>query len=194
MTEDNTFRVWIGCLACYNGGDLIGQWYDADEAGDVTSTSLHLRDSVPGVSDGDTYYVRGDVNPHEELWCFDIENAPKGHRSEMSPMEAQRLADVMESLGDNADAFAAWCANTGADFTEDSVSDFEDHFHGRHDSFRDYADEYAEQLLDEAKASLRIDDDHPLIRHFDWEAYADEMESDYFTEDAPGGGVYIFSN
>lgn len=195
MSDDNTFRVWIGCLACYNGGGVVGQWYDADEAGEVTSTQVHKADRRRGHAEGDTFYVSGDPNPHEELWCFDIENAPQGHRGEMSPMEAQRLADILEAIDeDKRDAFAAWCANTGADFSEDNVSDFEDHFHGRHDSFRDYADEWAGEMLDSAKEQLGIDDDHPLIRLFDFDAYASELESDYFTEDAPDGGVFIFSN
>lgn len=195
MSDDNTFRVWIGCLACYNAGNLVGAHWDANEAGEVTSTDVHERGGAKGHADGDTFYVLGDPNPHEEIWCFDIENAPKGHRHEMSPMEAQRLADVLEAVDeDKRDAFAAWCANTGADFSEDNVSDFEDHFHGHHESFRDYADEWAEEMLGAAKAQLGIDDDHPLIRHFDFKAYASELESDYFTEDAPDGGVFVFSN
>ena len=27
-------RVWIGCLACYNEGNLVGDWFDADVADD----------------------------------------------------------------------------------------------------------------------------------------------------------------
>jgi antirestriction protein len=181
-TDDTTFRVWIGCYACYNDGRLIGKWYDASEAGEVTPEDIH-----------------GGPTSHEELNCFDIENAPKGHRNEMSPMEAQRLADVMEAVGDNADAFAAWCANTGADFNEDNVSDFEDHFHGEHGSFRDYADELAEETLrqynitDENGGPNR--EPHFAWQYFDWEKHANELlNSDYFTEDAPDGGVFIFSN
>lgn len=179
MSDDNTFRVWIGCLACYNNGRLVGQWHDADQAGDVTPEDVH-----------------GKPTSHEEIWCFDIENAPKGHREEMSPMEAQRLADVMEAVGDNAEAFAAYCANTGADFTEDSVSDFEDHFHGRHDSFRDYADELAEETLTQLGITYESGDrETPFAyQYFDWESHANDMlHSGYWTEDAEDGGVYVFS-
>jgi antirestriction protein len=178
--DDNTFRVWIGCLACYNNGRNPGRWVDADEAGEITPEDIH----------------QGPTS-HEELWCFDIENAPKGHREEMSPYEAQRIADLMETVGENADAFAAWCSHIGADFTEDSVSDFEDHFHGHHESFRDYADELAEDTLNSLGHTYESGDrEMPFVRqYFDWELHARELLlGGYFTEDAPDGGVYIFSS
>lgn len=25
-------KVWVGCLGCYNGGALVGEWFDAGEA------------------------------------------------------------------------------------------------------------------------------------------------------------------
>ena len=36
MTDANAPRVWIGCLECGNAGSLVGDWYDATEAGDIT--------------------------------------------------------------------------------------------------------------------------------------------------------------
>jgi hypothetical protein len=27
-------RAWVGCLACYNDGRLVGSWMDGEEAGD----------------------------------------------------------------------------------------------------------------------------------------------------------------
>lgn len=42
-TTDTTPRVWIGCLACYNTGRLVGDWHDAIGAADVTTTDVHGR-------------------------------------------------------------------------------------------------------------------------------------------------------
>ena len=36
-TTDTTPRAWIGCLACYNEGRLVGDWYDAINAAEVTT-------------------------------------------------------------------------------------------------------------------------------------------------------------
>lgn len=40
-TTDTTPRVWIGCLACYNSGRLVGDWHDAIGAVDVTTADVH---------------------------------------------------------------------------------------------------------------------------------------------------------
>ena len=38
---DTTPRVWIGCLACYNAGSLVGDWFDAATADEVTTYDVH---------------------------------------------------------------------------------------------------------------------------------------------------------
>lgn len=35
-------KAWVGCLSCYNNGDLVGEWFEAAEAADVTLDVLHL--------------------------------------------------------------------------------------------------------------------------------------------------------
>ena len=70
---DETPRVWIGCLAHYNEGYLIGDWFDAVGADEVSLADVH----------------RGSGRPYaacEELWCFDLELIPVD--GEMSPHEA----------------------------------------------------------------------------------------------------------
>lgn len=61
-TIDTTPRVWIGCLQCYNEGNLVGDWYSASEADKITTSKVHERVINPGT--------------HEELWCLDHENLP----------------------------------------------------------------------------------------------------------------------
>lgn len=43
---ETTPRVWIGCLACYNEGRLVGDWHDALGADEVTSEDVHGVGSV----------------------------------------------------------------------------------------------------------------------------------------------------
>lgn len=59
--------VWIGCLACYNGGRLVGDWHDAEDAGEVTPEDLH-----------------GNPTARDEMWVFDLEGFPSS-TGEMSP-------------------------------------------------------------------------------------------------------------
>lgn len=34
-------RAWVGCLACYNEGNLNGDWYSATDAAHVDIDELH---------------------------------------------------------------------------------------------------------------------------------------------------------
>ena len=45
-------RVWIGCLACYNSGQLVGHWYPATEAGDVDLDSIRANAWDEGLREG----------------------------------------------------------------------------------------------------------------------------------------------
>ena len=168
------FKVWVGCLACYNAGRLNGQWMDAEEAPEWKCDRAH----------------------HEEFWCFDIEAPHASLRHEMSPMEAAAIAEALAEVQANFHppvAYLAWCANVGADVKEyaDNQSSFEDGFCGTWDSPRDYADDWAEQMI----ASHFPDGNEFVERYFDWDKHCDEMfeHGPFWTEDADGGGVYIFN-
>ncbi len=41
---DNEYRVWVGCLACYNAGTLVGSWFAADEC---PTDEAEFADMVP---------------------------------------------------------------------------------------------------------------------------------------------------
>jgi len=104
MVSDETFRVWVGCLACYNEGRSVGEWFDADDAPtemDDFLTHVKHRASFP---------------PHEELWCFETENSPVS--GEMSPMDARYYAEMLEDLTIPAGALAAWIDNQNGDIDE----------------------------------------------------------------------------
>ena len=180
MTEESTgFEVWIGCLACYNAGNLRGQWYPASEAGEVTPNELHNGPGWRGVTEP--------AHPHEELWVMDTDNAPAGYNREMSPSEAQEVADRLAELGDGGPAYFAYADALGGDLPD--VEEFRDAYEGTFETFRDYADELADELT-----SVSKDADDLLSRYFDYAAFARDLllGGDYFTEPAPEGGVYVF--
>lgn len=62
-STDTTPRVWTSSFGAYNEGYLIGEWFDATEAADVTAKQLF---------EGTPYRWTGD----EELHCFDTECIP----------------------------------------------------------------------------------------------------------------------
>ena len=164
---DTTPRVWIGCLACYNDGRLVGDWFDADTADEVT-----------------TYDVHGDsrADSHEELWVFDHENIPV--RGEMDPLTAAAwgrcLAEVDERL---RPALCAWVESgnyvTEGDTDLPSISDFEDSYQGHWESFEDYARQLA-GVPEE------------IANYFDWDSWTSDLAFDCPNYDDPEGGVFVF--
>lgn len=168
---DTTPRVWVGCLACYNAGRLVGHWCDATGADEITTADVH-----------------GHASSHEELWCFDIENIPV--RREMSPSEAAEWGRVFDEVDEHQrEALYAWVASGDyvAEGTGDlpSTSDFEERYCGEWESF----DDYARQLADDI--GLLNDVPEEIARFFDWESWTRDLAFDYSIVDADTG-VYVF--
>ena len=153
--------VWVGRLACYNEGNLLGQWFPAERAGEVTPEDLH-----------------GSPTAHEELWCLDHEGFP-AHTGEMPPLAAA-WGGLFDEVGEAQWlALLAWVENgayvVGSDGLPD-LSSFEDRYRGCWDSFGDYL---AEQI-DEMQWSWP-----------DEAAYERDARFDYEVIDAPEGEVFI---
>ena len=75
-------KAWVGCLNCYNNASLVGEWFDATEAADVTLTVLHLE--------------HPQHEGCEELWVFDVDGIPVSE--EMSPLEAANWGNLLNSV------------------------------------------------------------------------------------------------
>ncbi|MDO5501213.1 MAG: antirestriction protein ArdA, partial [Propionibacteriaceae bacterium] len=63
IATDETPRIWVGCLHCYNSGDLVGEWFDAVDADTITLADVHK-------GSGKRYVAC------EELWVLDHDNIP----------------------------------------------------------------------------------------------------------------------
>jgi antirestriction protein len=164
-------RVWIGCLACYNEGLLSGEWYDADQADEVTIGD------VCGTKDED----------HEELWVFDHEGFGPLLRGECAPATAYRLATLVDELDDQyRHAFGCYLELAGMSADDESLSAFEDAYRGRWDSEVDYAKHYAEET-----DAMPPTDAWP-IAYVDWDQAAEDLFQGLWTDKADGGGVHVF--
>lgn len=179
-TINETPRVWVGCLGCYNAGALVGEWIDAEDAEDVTVRGLH--DANPQALTADPY-----ASAHEELWCMDHEGFGGLLAGECSPAEAQRIAEAIAGLDSwtPVAAVAAWIANGNGELLDD-LSGFDDDYAGEWSSEVEYAQDFAEQVG-------AIDDDARWpATCIDWERAARELFMDYWSAEAPDGGIYVF--
>ncbi|MFJ3974867.1 antirestriction protein ArdA [Streptomyces sp. NPDC090021] len=167
-------QVWIGCLACYNAGHLVGDWYSADTADLVTPADLHKRETS-----------------HEELWVMDHEGFAGALDGECSPSEAAEIAEALSELNEyEADAFAAWFTLYAQRSNRHHwVEKFREDYRGFHDSEADFAREWFEDTSDEEdKARLTTWPYYDI----DWERASVELFTGGFhAEDAPGG-VHVF--
>jgi hypothetical protein len=138
-----TPRAWVGCLACYSGGRLVGEWLDADGLEDPDALEAICR------------------NPeHEELWCFDIDNLPGG---ECSPAEAAARARAVLRVIDQAEERGC-PADVALEYVEDSNitdpdcwPDIEDAYAGSCENETDYVFEYLENSAIELPGWLHVD-------------------------------------
>lgn len=166
--------AWVGCLACYNAGRLNGDWVDAEEAANVTPEDLH--DDPEEAAE------------HEELWVFDTESLPI--KGECSPQEATDAGIMLSYLQDDEIApFLAWFAdqNRVIEAGEEPYNDFQDAYQGEWEDF----EEFAQHLVDET--GMLDGAPEELARYFDMDAYARDLQFDYWTATSPDG-VWIFRN
>lgn len=175
-TTEPAMKVWIGCLLCQNSGKLVGEWFNAIDADEVTLADVHRG-------------AGGSRAGCEELWCFDVDDMPVHH--EMSPAEAAEWGRVVEDVDEHLrPALLAWVRSGDylAEGTGElpSTSAFEERFAGEWGSFREYAENLAEDV------GLLRDVTEEVGRYFDWEAWTRDLAFDYTVEDAPGSGVFVF--
>ena len=173
---DTTPRAWIGCLHCYNDGRLVGDWFDAATADEVTTYDVH---------EGSGF----DYAECEELWVFDHENIPV--RGELDPLTAAAWGRCFAEVGpEHWPALCAWVESGGyiAEGNTDlpSIPDFEDSYQGHWESFEDYARELADDI------GLLADVPEEIANYFDWDSWTRDLAFDYTTYVNPEGGVFVF--
>lgn len=180
-TAHQTPRAWIGCLHCYNSGHLVGDWFDAVDADEVTLADVH----------------KGSGRPYtacEELWVMDHDLIPIP--GEMSPHEAAEWGRALTGVDEHLrPALHSWVLSGCyvAEGTGDipSLPDFEERYCGHWESFR----EYAEQLADDTGMMTGWPEE--AARYFDWASWTRDLAFDFTVVDAPAGegyGVYVFRN
>lgn len=168
-------RVWVGCLACYNAGDLTGEWFDADEA---PTDMCDFNDAVPSSAEHSE-------EAHDELWVFDHEGLSGLLSGACSPVDARELAQQLAASG-NPSAYGAYASTVGCEYA--TVEGFEDAFCGEFE----YGADYAEELAGEC-GMVNSADRWPLTC-IDWDRAWRELEAggDNFAAPTASGSVYIF--
>lgn len=174
--DTTTPRVWICCLAHYNAGALVGEWYDAIEADEVTVAQVHANSAR-------------DHSQCEELWVMDHENMPVS--GEMDPLTAAEWGRCIDDVDEHLrPALLAWVRSGSyvAEGTGDlpSLPDFEERYCGEWDSFREYAEQLGEDI------GLLASVPEEVVRYFAWDRWTGDLAFDYTVVDTEHSGVFVF--
>jgi antirestriction protein len=163
-------NAWVGCVACYNAGRVVGKWCEAVDAGDLTIANVHKGQPCP--------------NQGEELHCYDTEGLGI---LECSPSEATERAKILADAY-VPDALLKYASATGISLAQ-AAEEFEDAYCGEYSNGEEFAQQIAEDI-----GALDRDAKWPMTC-IDWAAAWRELElgEDYWSYPAGGGGcVYVF--
>jgi antirestriction protein len=170
--------VWLGCLACYNEGRLTGRWMSPDDAADMTPEGLHNHPSS-----------------HEEMWVMDAEYVPVD--GEFGIGTCRGIADAYTRVGEAQwEAFCGYAKSVAGSWDESDpeslIDGFQDAYVGEYDSFKEYADEWASEQIEALQKEHDLSDDSMLVRFFDWQSHARELEMEMTTVKTERYTVHIY--
>lgn len=162
-------RAWVGCLGCYNGGALVGDWFDATEC----PTDMDTFNIVTSL-EGETPRPAHIIEAHEELWVFDHEGFDGFLTGECSPHTAQRIAEGLAAVDESErEPYAIFLADRGEEPSAERVEEFREHYRGGYQSEADFAQEWAEEIG-------LVNELDPMHTYIDWELYARDLFIDGF--------------
>ena len=178
--------IWIGSLADYNAGNLLGEWVDVDgkDADDLQAEADRILETSR-----EPYAEEFAIFDNEGFGGWVEEYTPLADVAEFSAQIDAAVETVCEH------AFIAWIRYHGKDDLPEEISDyaqrFYDQYAGHYSSAADFAQEFAEMT-----GSLEsVPED--IAFYIDWERYADHVLRDngYHFEEAgsPEYGFYVFS-
>ena len=173
--ESAEIRIYVACLAAYNGGRLHGAWVSAEQDADGIQADV---DAMLAAS----------PEPSAEEWA--IHDSEGFHGMTIDESESfEHVAELAEVLSEHGAAYAAYADVVGEHYA--NVGGFEDAYRGEWDSEEAYAIDYIEStgVLDSMPDNLR--------HYFDWAAWTRDLFMDYVSADSPSGrrgysGVYVF--
>jgi antirestriction protein len=172
-------RIYVACLAAYNGGRLHGAWIDADQDAKAIWSEVQAM-------------LKASPDPGAEEWAIHDYEGFEGIRiSESESFE--HVAEHAEMIEKHGAAWGAWVANG----MEASEALFCEHYNGEWDSERDFAENLAHDLgyTDEAgNPCCAHDGTNPLLNYIDWEAWTRDLFMGDYWSARTGSAVCVFWN
>ncbi len=172
-------RIYVACLASYNGGKLHGAWIDANQPPEDIQ------------SDIDDMLAASPCPPAEDYAIHDSEGFGSIEISAHESLErVSVIAEVLSDRGAEAEVVAVALDQCDRD-TDPAADDLrewiEEHYAGTYRTVEEWAEEY----LEDTGHFASVPDE--IKQYFDFESWARDAElgGDIFTVEG-GRGVLIF--
>ena len=165
-----TIKIYVASLEQYNSGRMVGDWITPtdylsfEKFNNAIQVATEYADEV-AVHDYDGIDMSNEYPDFEDLYYF-----------------CQALED---SWLDN-EVIIAYAEDTGKELDNELITDAENNYVGTYSSFKDYAEEWADEQL--------VFQDDFIKSYFDYESFARDLEYDYMVCDVSNHNVAIFSN
>lgn len=165
MSDTETIKVWIGDLGAYNGGRLVGKWFDLDEyEGKEELLEAVLEEVMEPQNKGGDWFIA------------DVESPVSGLSAEPDLDELFEIKAALEEF--DADVVSA-ALHEGI-----SLDSIKDYYEG---AYKDEED-YAVQLIDNMGGPGALDK-QTLEMYFDYERYARDLD---LSGTRVGGMLHVF--
>lgn len=126
-------RIWVGSLADYNAGRLVGEWIELDEHSEPEQVEEEIQERVLGKS----------LEPIAEEWgIFDYEGFCSIRIGEYESLE--RVCKFARALSKYGESFSAYCGLVGESYATEE--EYLEAYVGEYESPEDYAYEWLEEL------------------------------------------------
>tara|TARA_R110000851_G_C12927612_1_gene550960 strand:+ start:116 stop:706 length:591 start_codon:yes stop_codon:yes gene_type:complete len=164
----NIMQIYVSCLAAYNNGFLHGKWIEPTS--DIEEMEIEVAKVIKSspVPDAEEYAIQ-DYDGFPDLGEYP---------------GLQKICDFVEMV-EGSDLDADIVSAVVDEFPNDlgTAQHVLDENYGIHNSFQDYADEFADEMM----ACHNCGNGEWIKDYFDYDKHADAISHDYIRIDVKGG-------
>ena len=165
-----TIKIYVASLEAYNQGRMVGDWITPtdylsfEKFNNAIQVATGYADEV-AVHDYEGIDLDNEYPDFEELYYF---------------------CQAVEDSWVDDEVILAYAEYTGEELDNELIANAENNYIGTFDSFREYADDFADEQLHNT--------DDFLKNYFDYESFARDIEYDHMVCDVSDYNVAVFSN
>lgn len=165
-----TIKIYVASLEAYNAGEMVGNWVTPSDYEDYDKFRWAIMDATKNADEVAVHDYEG-IDLNDEYPDF------------------EKLYEFCQALEDSwldDEVILAYAEDTGEELDTDLIVKAEENYVGTFGSFKEYADEWADEQLHNT--------DDFLKNYFDYESHARDLEYNFMVCDVSNYNVAVFNN